>query len=159
MFHISRPAPLVIALSCLLFSGCAVSLGVGVGSEDPEWGHGEHDEEGREDGDDSAELKLRMAELEAESSVLDAEASLRAAEAELAQAHKAMQIFHEGSAPDQVREAELDVERSRVGLDEQRATGMMSWLVRPQRSCSAATAPASASQRWSLSSRSARSGA
>ena len=64
MFHISRPAPLAIALSCLLSSGCAISLGVGVGEGDPEWG-GEDEHEDDWEEDDSAELKFRVAELEA----------------------------------------------------------------------------------------------
>ena len=58
MFHISRPAPLAIALSCLLSSGCAISLGVGVGEGGPEWdGEDEHEDDREED--DRAELKFR----------------------------------------------------------------------------------------------------
>ena len=42
MFYRSRSLFLPITLSCLLSTGCAVSLGVGVGSQDPEYlGEGE----------------------------------------------------------------------------------------------------------------------
>jgi len=119
MFKLSTSLSPVLALSCILSSGCAVSLGVEVGEEHSEW---EEEHEHERDEDDSAKLKHRLAELEAASSITEAEASLKGAEAELMQAHKALEVFNEGAAQDRRREAELDVERSRVQLDEQRAT-------------------------------------
>ena len=123
MFYKSQTLFLSLALSCLLSTGCAISLGVGVGAEDPELsGEEEERSDGEEQADERAELKLRLAELETESSILEAKASLHEAEVELRLARRSLEVFAEGSGPDKLRKAELDSEKTRVRLDEQRAT-------------------------------------
>ncbi len=131
MFQIDRKLQLALALPALLCSGCAISLGIGVGEEEEYWE--EHEGDQREDEGDSredheiedldrGELELRIAEISAESEMLSGDGRITEAELSLESAHEELRGFEEWGAPDQIREAELDVERAEVGLEEERGT-------------------------------------
>ena len=135
MFQIVRKLRLPLALSALLCSGCAISLGVGIGEgehdwdeHEDEWDEEHHDErgdfsEGREPEDlERGELELLIAEISAESELLSGDGRIGEAEISLEIAHEELRGFEEWGAPDQIREAELDVERSEVELEEGRET-------------------------------------
>ena len=68
------------------------------------------------------ELELLIAELSAESEMLSGDGRITEAELSLESAHEELRGFEEWGMPDQIREAELDVERSEVRLEEERGT-------------------------------------
>ena len=135
MFQIDRKLQFALVLPVLLCSSCAISLGIGVGDEEHHWD--EHEEEWEErhhedredlmDGRDvedleREELELLIAELSAESEMLSGDGRITEAELSLESAHEELRGFEEWGMPDQIREAELDVERSEVRLEEERGT-------------------------------------
>ena len=137
MFQIVRKLRLPLALSAILCSGCAISLGFEVGEEEhgddwgeheDEWDEEHHDArddfaEGREPGElERGELELLIAEISAESELLSGDGRIGEAELSLKIAHEEMRGFEEWGAPDQIREAELDVEKAEVELEEGRET-------------------------------------
>jgi len=130
MFQIVRKLRLPLALSALLCSGCAISLGVGIGEgehdwdeHEDEWDEEHHDERGDfSEGRELEDLELLIAEISAESELLSGDGRIGEAEISLEIAHEELRGFEEWGAPDQIREAELDVERSEVELEEGRET-------------------------------------
>ena len=135
MFQIDRKLQFALVLPVLLCSSCAISLGIGVGDEEHHWE--EHEEEWEErhhedredlmDGRDvedleREELELLIAELSAESEMLSGDGRITEAELSLESAHEELRGFEEWGMPDQIREVELDVERSEVRLEEERGT-------------------------------------
>lgn len=135
MFQIDRKLQFALVLPVLLCSSCAISLGIGVGEEEhhweeheDEWDEEHHDDrgdfsEGRELEDlERGELELLMAEISAESELLSGDGRIGEAELSLEIAHEELRGFEEWGAPDQIREAELDVERAELELEEGRET-------------------------------------